>query len=78
MHVSSESSRGMDSRTDGSDPREERYMCANCGCGRPEDQMGNDDNILWSQIVASAEANDITPAEAVRNIQAMAQQMGAS
>jgi hypothetical protein len=53
-------------------------MCANCGCGRPEDRLGDDRNILWSEIVASAEANDITPAEAVRNIQAMAQQMGAT
>jgi hypothetical protein len=38
--------------------------------------MGDDRNILWSEIVASAEANDITPAEAVRNIQAMADEMG--
>jgi hypothetical protein len=37
--------------------------------------MGDDRNILWSEIVASAEANDITPAEAVRNIQAMSEQM---
>lgn len=51
-------------------------MCANCGCGKPEDQMGDDRNILWSQIVASAEANDITPAEAVLNMQAMAEQQG--
>jgi hypothetical protein len=49
-------------------------MCANCGCGMPEDQRGDDRNILWSQVVASAEANDITPAEAVRNIQAMAEE----
>jgi hypothetical protein len=40
--------------------------------------MGDDRNILWSEIVASAEANDITPAEAVRNIQAMADEMGTS
>lgn len=51
-------------------------MCANCGCGKPEDRMGDDRNILWSEIVASAEANDITPAEAARDIQAMADQMG--
>lgn len=38
--------------------------------------MGDDRNILWSQIVASAEANDITPAEAVLNMQAMAEQQG--
>ncbi len=40
--------------------------------------MGDDRNIFWSEIVASAEANDIEPAEAARNIQAMADQMGAS
>ena len=56
--------------------REEIPMCANCGCGKPEDRMGDDRNILWSEIVASAEANDITPADAARNIQAMADQMG--
>lgn len=53
-------------------------MCANCGCGKPEDRMGDDRNILWSEIVASAEANDAAPAEAVRNIQEMADQMGAT
>jgi hypothetical protein len=51
-------------------------MRANCGCGIPEDQQGDERNILWSQIVASAEANDISPAEAVRNIQSMAEQQG--
>jgi hypothetical protein len=50
-------------------------MCANCGCGKPEDRLGDDRNILWSEIVAAADANDITPSEAVRNIQAMAEQM---
>jgi hypothetical protein len=53
-------------------------MCANCGFGKPEDRLGDERNILWSEIVASAEANDITPAEAVRKIQAMAEQMGAT
>lgn len=30
-------------------------MCANCGCGIPEDKHGDDRNINWSEIVASAE-----------------------
>jgi len=47
-------------------------MCANCGCGIPEDKHGDDRNINWSEIVASAEANDITPQQAVENIQEMA------
>ena len=49
-------------------------MCANCGCGIPEDKHGDDRNINWSEIVASAEANDMSPADAVRNMQTMAEQ----
>jgi len=49
-------------------------MCANCGCGIPEDKHGDDRNINWSEIVVSAEANDISPDEAVKNIQEMARQ----
>ncbi len=49
-------------------------MCANCGCGSPEDKHGDDRNINWSEIVASAEANDLSPEEAVNNIQEMARQ----
>lgn len=52
-------------------------MCANCGCGIPEDKHGDERNINWSEIVASAEANDISPAKAVQNIQEMAKQQGA-
>jgi hypothetical protein len=47
-------------------------MCANCGCGIPEDKHGDDRNINWSEIVASAEANDTTPDQAVQNMQEMA------
>jgi hypothetical protein len=47
-------------------------MCANCGCGVPEDTHGDDRNIAWSVIVASAEANDISPEEAAKNISEMA------
>ena len=51
-------------------------MCANCGCGIPEDNHHDDRNINWSAIVASAEANDMSPVEAVQNIQKMAEQQG--
>jgi hypothetical protein len=37
---------------------------------------GDDRNINWSAIVASAEANDMSPAEAVQNMQKMAEQQG--
>jgi hypothetical protein len=59
-------------------PTKEESMCANCGCGIPEDKHGDDRNINWSEIVASAEASGITPAEAVRNIAEMAKQQGAT
>jgi hypothetical protein len=56
--------------------RQERRdpMCANCGCGIPEDKHGDDRNIAWSEIVAAAEANDGSPTEAVQNMQRMAEQ----
>ncbi len=49
-------------------------MCANCGCGIAEDKHGDDRNIAWSQIQSAAEANDGSPADAIRNMQAMAEQ----
>ncbi len=48
-------------------------MCANCGCGIPEDKHGDDRNITWSQIEAAAAANDQSTDEAVNNIEKMAQ-----
>ncbi|MGH2779465.1 MAG: hypothetical protein ACRDJB_12565 [Actinomycetota bacterium] len=42
------------------------------------DKHDDERNINWSEIVASAEANDISPAQAVQNIQEMARQQGAS
>ena len=53
-------------------------MCANCGCGRPEDKHGDERNITWSEITASAEASGITPKQAVQNINEMAGQQGPS
>jgi hypothetical protein len=49
-------------------------MCANCGCGIAEDTHGDDRNLKWSEVVASAEANDISPEEAIENMQTMATQ----
>jgi hypothetical protein len=48
-------------------------MCANCGCGIPEERHSDERNILWSQIVASAEANDLDPEEAIDNMKEMAE-----
>ena len=47
-------------------------MCASCGCGMPEDQHGDDRNILWSQVEAAAQASDISPTEAAKNMMEMA------
>jgi hypothetical protein len=49
-------------------------MCANCGCGLPEETHGDDRNIRWSQIVASADAVGIDPDQAAQNIKEMADQ----
>lgn len=49
-------------------------MCANCGCGIPEDRHDDDRNLTWSQIVASAEASDVSPKQAAQNIMQMAEQ----
>lgn len=35
-------------------------MCPDCGCEIPENKHDDDRNINWSEIVASAEANDIS------------------
>jgi hypothetical protein len=51
-------------------------MCANCGCGIPEDKHDDERNIKWSEIVASAEANQLSPGQAVANIVEMARQQG--
>jgi hypothetical protein len=53
-------------------------MCANCGCGSPEDKHGDERNITWSEIIASAEASGVTPRQAAENINDMATQHSAS
>ena len=56
--------------------QKEEPMCATCGCGIADDKHGDERNINWSQIVAAAAANDIPPAEAIQNMQRMAEQQG--
>jgi hypothetical protein len=51
-------------------------MCANCGCGIPEEKHGDDRNIAWSEIVSSAEANNISATEAVQNMHKMGEDQG--
>ena len=47
-------------------------MCANCGCGIPEERHNDERNILWSEVIASADANELTPEEAIENMKEMA------
>lgn len=56
--------------------QKEELMCATCGCGIAEDKHGDERNINWSEIVAAAEGNDISPTEAIQNMQKMAEQQG--
>lgn len=51
-------------------------MCANCGCGSPEDKHDDDRNITWSEVIAAAAANDQSPAEAIKNMEEMAKTQG--
>lgn len=53
-------------------------MCANCGCGIPEDKHDDDRNITWSEVKAAAEANNQSPSEAIKNMEEMAKTQGAS
>lgn len=49
-------------------------MCANCGCGIPEDKHGDQRNITWSEIRDAAGANNQSPQQSVQNMQDMAKQ----
>ena len=51
-------------------------MCANCGCGVPEDKHDDDRNITWSEVMAAAEANNQSPAEAIKNMEEMSKTKG--
>lgn len=53
-------------------------MCANCGCQIPEEKHDDDRNILWSEIVAAAEANDHSAKDAIANMQEMAEKQGST
>lgn len=46
-------------------------MCLQCGCGRPYDKMGNDDNLVVDDIKKAVEtetAKGLTTDEAIKNI----------
>ena len=42
-------------------------MCYNCGCGNPNDDMGNPDNITNATFVKAAQAEKMSETEAKKN-----------
>ena len=44
-------------------------MCMTCACGQPHERHGDDANITWEDLEAAAQAAEITPAEAMDNMQ---------
>lgn len=42
-------------------------MCLNCGCGMPEDDMGNPDNITMQTLRKAAKASNMTLKDTVEN-----------
>ena len=50
-----------------SDPEKGVLMCYNCGCQRPNDDMGNPKNITNKTFEEAAKAAGQTPEEAKKN-----------
>ncbi len=52
-------------------------MCYNCGCGRTNDDMGDDRNITDETIAEAAEAGGTTTEEAMENmVEALKKKLG--
>ena len=43
-------------------------MCASCGCGKPNDQHGDNRHITLDQVKQAAKAAEISPMEAAQNL----------
>ena len=50
-------------------------MCMNCGCGKPEDQHGSQDNITRQALEKAAEANKTDLRQTADNISAAVDQL---
>jgi hypothetical protein len=50
-------------------------MCMTCGCGKPNDDHGNDANIVYDQLESAARAADIDPETAADNLHDLAKQI---
>ena len=44
-------------------------MCASCGCGRVNDNHGDERHLIMQDLQDAAEAADISVAEVVQNLQ---------
>jgi hypothetical protein len=47
-------------------------MCMTCGCGKPNDDMGDPVNITYERLQAAAQAADIDPEKAADNLHDLA------
>jgi hypothetical protein len=43
-------------------------MCLNCGCGRPDDEMGNPDNLTLTDLAKAAKATGQSAADTLAHI----------
>jgi len=50
-------------------------MCMICGCGKPNDQHGDEANITYDQLQAAAEAANIDPESAADNLHDLAKKI---
>jgi hypothetical protein len=50
-------------------------MCMTCGCGKPNDQHGDEANITYDQLQAAAEAANIDPESAADNLHDLAKKI---
>ena len=50
-------------------------MCMTCGCGDPNDDMGDRANITYDQLQAAAEAANIDPEQAADNLHDLAKKI---
>jgi hypothetical protein len=50
-------------------------MCMTCGCGEPNEQHGNTDNITFEQLRRAAVAAGIDPETAADNLHDLAKQV---
>jgi hypothetical protein len=50
-------------------------MCMTCGCGKPNDDMGDKANITYDQLQAAAQAANIDPEQAADNLHDLAKKI---